>query len=113
MNDDYSKHFSDDSFWDKLRNFAKQAGREVVEKALILYYVGIDPNTPGWAKTAIGAALGYFIFPLDAIADILPFVGFADDLGALAMALAAVASCIKQEHIEKAKVKAVEWFGEG
>ena len=110
-NDDYSKHYSEDSFWDKLKNFAKQAGREVVEKALILYYVGIDSNTPAWAKGVIGAALGYFIFPLDAIPDLAPFVGYADDLGAIAVALAAVASCITKVHIDKAKAKSDEWFG--
>jgi uncharacterized membrane protein YkvA (DUF1232 family) len=112
MNDDYSKQFSEDSFWDKLRTYAKQAGREVVGKALILFYVGTDPNVPAWAKGVIAAALGYFIVPLDAIPDLAPFVGYADDLGAISMALAAIASCVSEEHVRKAKVKTAEWFGE-
>jgi uncharacterized membrane protein YkvA (DUF1232 family) len=66
----YSKHYSDDSFWSKLANVAKQAGKDVVEKSLTLYYVGVDPTTPTWAKGIIGATLGYFIFPLDAIPDL-------------------------------------------
>jgi uncharacterized membrane protein YkvA (DUF1232 family) len=112
MNDDYSKQFTDDSFWTKLRSFAKQAGREVVEKSLTLYYVGTDPTVPVWAKGIVTAALGYFIVPLDAIPDLAPFVGYADDLGAISMALAAIASCVSQAHVEKAKTKTVEWFGE-
>jgi uncharacterized membrane protein YkvA (DUF1232 family) len=111
LEDDYSKHYSESSFWDKLLQFAKTAGREVVHKALILYYVGCDPATPVWAKGIIAAALGYFIIPLDAIPDITPFVGYADDLGALVAAMAAVASCITKEHIDKATKKAEEWFG--
>ena len=109
---DYSSQYSEESFWDKLFNFAKQAGREVVQKALLLYYVGCDPDTPTWAKGVITAALGYFIFPLDAIPDVTPFVGYADDLGAIVMALAAIAACIKKEHADKAAAKTAECFGQ-
>ncbi len=112
MNDDYSKQFSEDSYWSKLKNFAKQAGREVVEKSLILYYVGTDPTVPSWAKGIVAAALGYFIVPVDAIPDLAPFVGYADDLGAISMALAAIASCISKAHVEQAKLKTEEWLGD-
>jgi uncharacterized membrane protein YkvA (DUF1232 family) len=111
MHDDYSNQFTDDSFWNKLRGFAKQAGREVVEKSLTLYYVGTDPSVPSWAKGIVAAALGYFIVPVDAIPDLAPFVGYADDLGAISMALAAIASSVSQEHVQKAKAKSDEWFG--
>jgi uncharacterized membrane protein YkvA (DUF1232 family) len=109
--DEFSSHYSEAPFWDKLLHFAKQAGREVVHKALVLYYVGSDRETPTWAKGVITAALGYFIIPIDAIPDITPFVGYADDLGALLAATAAVAACIKKEHIDKATARTDEWFG--
>jgi uncharacterized membrane protein YkvA (DUF1232 family) len=111
MNEDYSKHYSDDSFWSKVKNFAKVAGKEIIEKALILYYVGMDPKSPTWAKGIVTAALGYFIFPLDAIPDLAPFFGYADDFGAIAVALGAIASCISQSHLDQAKAKVAEWFG--
>jgi uncharacterized membrane protein YkvA (DUF1232 family) len=111
VEDDFSKHYSINAFWDKLTNFARQAGRLLVEKALILYYVGNDQDTPTWAKGVAGTALGYFVFPLDAIPDITPFVGFSDDLGAIAAALAAIAVCIKKKHVDDAKKKTEEWFG--
>lgn len=112
MNEDYSKSYSEDSFWEKIKKYAKQAGKEVIEKALILYYVGIDPKTPKWAKTVIIAALGYFIMPIDAIPDMTPIVGFADDVGALVAAAAAVGACITETHITQAKEKMKEWFEE-
>lgn len=112
MKDEYSRHYSERSFWEKVRKFAKQMGRATLEKALVLYYVGIDKKTPTWAKGVITAALGYLIFPLDALPDMTPFVGYADDMGALAAALAAVAVCISSEHTEKAKEKMKDWFGE-
>jgi len=112
MSDNYSEHYSDDSFWEKVAKYAKAAGKEVIEKALILYYVGNDPNTPLWAKAVITAALGYFILPLDAIPDVIPGAGYTDDIGALLVALAAVGVSVTDEHIAQAKAKLKQWFGE-
>ena len=109
---DFRQHYSQNSFWAKLKEAAKLAGREVVEKSLVLYYVGNDPKTPRWAKRVVTAALGYFILPLDAIPDLAPFVGYADDLGAIAAALATIAACISQTHVQDAKKKTGQWFGE-
>ncbi len=108
---EYSKEFSEDSFWTKVKAFAIKAGKEVIEKAIILYYCLQDLDTPVWAKTTIIAALGYFISPIDAIPDFTPVIGFADDLGVLAAAMATVAMYIKEEHKEKAKAKLKIWFG--
>ena len=109
-NIDYKEQYSEESFWGKVKKYAKKIGAETMEKVLILYYVGIDPLTPAWAKGVIAGALGYFIFPLDAIPDITPIVGYADDLGVLAAALASIAMCITKEHRNKAKEKLKEWF---
>ena len=48
--------YSDSSFWDKVKKFALTAGKEVIEKALWLYYAAQRPETPKWAKTAIYGA---------------------------------------------------------
>jgi hypothetical protein len=45
---DNADHYSEDSFWEKLKNFAVKAGGEVVEKALQLYYAAQEPETPAW-----------------------------------------------------------------
>ncbi len=108
----FEKDYSEDSFWGKMKKYAKAAGSEVVEKALQLYYALQDSNTPAWAKTVIIGALGYFISPIDAIPDIIPVVGYADDLGVIAAALAAVAIYITDDIKAKAKQKLKEWFGE-
>ena len=108
----FGKYYSEDSFWQKLLKFARTAGREVVEHALSLYYAAQEPDTPAWAKTVIYGVLGYFIFPVDAIPDLIPGVGFSDDLGALAAALATVAAHVTPEIKARATKKAAEWFGE-
>lgn len=102
--------YNNQSFWLKLKRYAKAAGREVVELALKLYYCLQDADTPKWAKTIIVGALVYFILPFDAVMDFIPG-GYVDDWGALAGALAAVVTHIKDSHVQQAKAKAVEWFG--
>jgi len=38
-------------------------------------------------KVLIATALGYFICPIDAIADFIPVVGYSDDLSVMALLL--------------------------
>jgi uncharacterized membrane protein YkvA (DUF1232 family) len=106
------KEYSEAGFRDKVKTYGKKAGREVVEKALWLFYAAKAPDTPKWAKTAIYGALAYFIFPLDAIPDFAPLVGYTDDLGVLVAALGTVASYITDDIKRQASDRLVEWFGE-
>lgn len=109
---EYSKKYSEKNFFDKVLNCAQKAGISVVYAGLILYYTLQKPITPIWAKTAIIGALGYFISPIDAIVDITPVIGYSDDLGALALAITAVAMFIDEEVKNNAKAKLKDWFGD-
>lgn len=108
---EFGKEYSEENFWKKVKKYAKVAGSEVIDKALRLYYAMMDKDTPAWAKSIIVGALAYFILPLDAIPDLIPVAGYADDLGAIAAALAMVSVHIKEEHIAAAKEKVEQWFG--
>ena len=105
------KAFDDGSFWDKIKHFALKAGKEVIKKALWLYYAAQQPQTPAWAKTVIYGALAYFVLPVDAVPDAIPVAGFSDDLGALAAALAAVSMYVTEEVKRMAADKMRDWFG--
>lgn len=111
-NNEYSKEYSESSFWDKVKKFASKAGSKVIYTALKLYYTMQSPDTPAWAKAVIIGALGYFIAPVDVIPDPTPVVGFADDLGVLAAAAASVVTNITPAIKAEAKRKLSEWFGE-
>ncbi|MCU0567360.1 MAG: YkvA family protein [Oculatellaceae cyanobacterium Prado106] len=104
------EQFSTDGVWQKIKGFASVAGKEVVEKALILFYAAQRPETPIWAKTAIYSALAYLVLPTDAIPDFIPLTGFADDLGTLLAALGAVGMSITPEVKNSAKQQAEAWF---
>lgn len=109
-NTDFKAHYSDTGFWEKTKGYAKVAGRKALEPALKMYYSATDKDTPLWAKTAIYGALGYFISPIDAIPDLLPVVGYTDDIGVLVAAAATVAAYIKKEHVQKAQETLRQWF---
>ncbi len=109
---EYSKEYSENSLFEKIIKSAQKAGINVIYAGLLLFYTLQKPLTPGWAKTTIIGALGYFISPIDAIVDITPVVGFADDLGALALALTAVAMFIDDDVKKQAKDKLRDWFGD-
>ena len=109
---EYEDAYTEAGFWQKLRRYATVAGREVVEKALLLFYAAQEEKAPKWAKATIAGALGYFIVPLDAVADLTPAVGYADDLGVLVLALAAVATYINDDVRAKTARKMEDWFGQ-
>ena len=98
--------------WEKLRRFARVAGRIVVERALRLYYAAQDPATPAWARRAIYGALAYFILPIDLVPDLLPGIGYADDATTLLATLAAVSMYVTRDIKIRARAKTAEWLGE-
>lgn len=103
--------YTDEAFWTKVKNCARDIGKTLVEKALLLYYVMKDPDTPIWAKTAIIAALAYLICPLDTIPDVFPIIGYSDDAAVIAAVIALVQAYLKEEHRRQARAKVNSWFG--
>ncbi|WP_246215963.1 YkvA family protein [Microvirga makkahensis] len=83
-------------FWDKLR---RVAGRiPFAEDLVAAFYCATDPKTPSRVKLILLGAIAYFVLPLDAVSDLLPLLGFADDAAVLAAAISQVASSITEEH---------------
>lgn len=102
--------YSDRGFRAKLARFARVAGREVVEKALWLYYAADAPETPKWAKATVYGSLAYFILPMDAVPDVLPAAGYSDDLSVLVLAVTTIACYIDDEVRQRAARTLSRWF---
>ena len=88
-------------FWQKARRVA--ARLPFAEDLLAAWYCAFDRDTPVQVKAALVGALAYFVLPFDAIPDVMPMLGFADDAAVLATALRLVASHMRPEHREAAK----------
>ena len=108
----YEKDFSFDSLMSKIKETAKKAGLKAIYMALLLYYALESPTITTMDKAIIYGALGYFICPIDIIPDILPFIGFTDDIAVLAWAFSRVRHNVTDMTREKAKTKLKIWFGD-
>ena len=97
----FTKHSADETavragFWPKVTRLAGKL--PFAEDLLAAYYCAFDRNTPIEVRAALLGALAYFVMPVDAIPDVLPGLGFADDAAALAAALRLVVAHIRPEH---------------
>ncbi len=108
----YRKHYSDASFWEKMKRYSKMAGMKVVYPALLLQYMMKSDDVPLKIKLILSAALGYFILPVDFIPDFAPLLGFTDDLGVLLLILRQMAVYVTPEIKDRARQHLRKWFGE-
>lgn len=103
----YEKHYSEESFWQKIKRTIHQLGGKYLEDVLVLYYTLQSPQTPFYVKAIIIGALGYFISPIDVIPDVLPVIGYTDDAVVIAATLKTVSRAIvKHCKIEEFRKKA-------
>lgn len=86
----------------------KRVARHVpfARQALAMYFATLDRNTPIWVKGMVAGALAYFVMPIDAIADVLPLLGFSDDAGVMFATYQAVSRHVTDDH----ELQAQEWL---
>lgn len=98
------------SFWNKYEKAITKITRKTAKQLLILYYSLQSDSVPKKIKAIIIGALGYFIFPLDLIPDMIPVAGYSDDALIVAFCLAYVRAIAPKEAYEKTDEKIDEWF---
>ena len=89
---EYAEKYDEEEFNRKVEKGG--FGRAFLERLYTLFEVLKDPDTPAWVKVGIMAVLAYFVCPIDVIPDVLPVVGYSDDLAVIAAELAAITSYI-------------------
>jgi uncharacterized membrane protein YkvA (DUF1232 family) len=107
----YSGYYNEVTFWSKVKKLASGAGREVLRRALQLYYTAMASSTPPKVRALIWGALGYFILPFDAVPDFLPMIGLTDDIAAMTAVIGMVAMHMTPEIKAQAEKKLEEIFG--
>jgi uncharacterized membrane protein YkvA (DUF1232 family) len=90
-----------EGFWPKIASFA--ATVPFAEQALAAWYCAFDRETSPRVRYILIGALAYFVMPMDAIPDVLPLFGFADDASLLSAALLAVGSAMTAAHRDAAR----------
>ena len=113
MDYDYEKYtddYSENKFWDKIKEVAKKIGLKTTSYALILYYVLQKKEVPLADKMLITGCLGYFILPLDLVPDIIPAMGYSDDVVGMLFAIKRCMNYVDDEIKENVSNRLVSWF---
>lgn len=76
----------EERLWDKVSKEGSKIRFANEVKALYRYLK--DKSVPWYRKSIVVGALIYFITPIDAIPDFIPFFGYLDDLGVIMAVIA-------------------------
>ena len=106
----YTNDFSDGKFWSKMKEVAKKIGLKATSYALILYYVLQKKEVPLADKMLITGCLGYFILPLDLVPDLIPAMGYSDDVVGMLFAIKRCMNYVDDEIKENVSNRLVSWF---
>lgn len=97
LEEEYRDDYSEESFWDKCKNYASSIGREGLESALLLYYAAQSDKLDTKDKVIIYGTLGYLISFIDAIPDLTPVFGYTDDIALIALAAKSLYDVIDED----------------
>jgi uncharacterized membrane protein YkvA (DUF1232 family) len=94
---------------ERMKKLVRKAGQEVLVAGLTLWFCLKDKDTPLRIKTLILGDLAYLVSPIDVIPDVIPVLGFSDDMGVLAATLVAISIHVKPTHREQAVETVGRW----
>ncbi len=101
----YKKYYNENRLSEKIFSAIGKVSSKALYYVFLLMLLVSDKKIPKKVRLVFMAALGYFILPSDVIADVLPVLGFADDVAFLSYAISSAAQYITPELEEKAKEK--------
>ncbi len=99
--------------WDKVSNFARNAGRVCARPALLLYYVMKSKDTPFKDKMMIFLTLSIILSPMDILnVRRLPIISQIDEIILLSVAYQRLRKNITPENESKVDAILDRWFPE-
>jgi len=86
----------------------KQKARVLKVEISALYYAYRDPRTPWYARVAAAAVVAYALSPIDLIPDLIPLLGYLDDLILLPLGITLAIRLIPPEIMAEKRALARE-----
>lgn len=105
----YIKYYDEAQLFNKLKVVGKKIGSQVIYSVIIMVMLLSDSKIPIKIRLIFMAALGYLILPTDLIADMIPALGFTDDIAFLTYAISNAQEYITPEVRNRAKEKLGQW----
>ena len=106
----YVEYYDELQLIDKIKVVGKAIGTRVLSYVLIMVILISDKEIPLKIRLVFMAALGYLILPTDLVADLLPVIGFTDDIAFLSYAINNAREYITPEVKGKANEKLGQWL---
>jgi uncharacterized membrane protein YkvA (DUF1232 family) len=72
-----------------------------------------DEKVPGWRKFVVVGAVAYVLLPIDLIPDLVPVLGWLDDIGAIGAALAFLSRDVSSHAAKERAIPAVSTKSSG
>jgi uncharacterized membrane protein YkvA (DUF1232 family) len=86
-------------------NWKAQAGQ--LKRGIFALYLAVrDPRTPWYAKAFAACVVAYALSPIDLIPDVIPVLGYLDDLVLVPLGIWLAIRLIPEEVLEECRVKA-------
>lgn len=82
--------------------------RELRQQTLVVYFAARDPRTPWLARLLAVGVAAYAFSPIDLIPDVIPVLGYLDDLVIVPLGLMLVLRLIPAEVLSSSRAKANE-----
>lgn len=106
----YAPKYDENQVLAKIKKSIRLVGRGMVWTIAALYVVAKSPKVPtGYKAMALGA-LAYFGIPVDAIPDVLPVIGYSDDIAVMSAAVGGIAHVLDAGLMANVNDKLIEWF---
>ncbi|CAM5198057.1 hypothetical protein UACE39S_04445 [Ureibacillus acetophenoni] len=93
----------------EIKAWAKKLKRQI----FILYYAYQDARTPWYAKVFTACVVAYAFSPIDLIPDLIPILGYLDEVSVLPIGIMFALKMIPKEVLSDCEVKAEEMMKDG
>ncbi len=91
----------------------KQRARQLKKETYAIYIACKDPRVPWYARVFAGFVVAYAFSPIDLIPDVIPILGYLDDLVLVPLGIILVLKMIPPAILAECREKAEALTGEG
>jgi uncharacterized membrane protein YkvA (DUF1232 family) len=91
----------------------KQRARQLKKETYAIYIACKDPRVPWYARVFAGFVVAYAFSPIDLIPDVIPILGYLDDLVLVPLGIILVLKMIPPAVLAECREKAEALMGEG
>ena len=83
--------------WGRISRHSSEIGQQTAYALMLMYYAFRSKRIPLYARSIVFGTFGYFLAVFDTVPDLIPLIGYTDDLGVLSFGLVTIAAYINDD----------------